>query len=91
MVALEQIANGALRRCLSQLSRDSDFDLILLDCPAILTIATTIIMASQVDGTIMVERERLSHRKNVSKALARLASSGGRLLGTVFVGSHKKA
>lgn len=90
-VAFEQIANGALRRCLGQLSRDSGFDLILLDCPAILTIATTIIMASQVDGTIMVERERLSHRGNVSKALARLASSGGRLLGTVFVGSHKKA
>ena len=88
-VALEQIANGALRRCLGQLSGDSGFDLILLDCPAILSIATTIIMASQVHGTIMVERERLSHRGNVSKALARLASSGGRLLGTVLVESRR--
>ena len=51
-------------------------------------IANTIIMASQVDGTIMVERERLSHRAMVAKALARLASAGGRLLGTVFVGSY---
>ena len=88
-IALEQIANGALQRCLDQLSSQSDFNLILLDCPAILMIANTIIMASQVDGTIMVERERLSHRAMVAKALARLASAGGRLLGTVFVGSYK--
>ena len=89
IIALEQIASGALQTYLDRLSTQSDFDLILLDCPAILTIANTIIMASHVDGTIMVERERLSHRGNVARALARLGSSGGHLLGTVVVGLHK--
>ena len=35
----------------------------------------------------MVERELVSQRPNVADALARLDSAGGRLMGTVFVGS----
>jgi len=35
----------------------------------------------------MVERESVSQRTDVANALARLASTGGRLFGTVFVGS----
>ena len=35
----------------------------------------------------MVERENVSRRTSIVSALARLDSAGGRLLGTVFIGS----
>jgi hypothetical protein len=43
-----------------------------------------------VNGTIMVERELISQRSEQVEALTRLVSSGGHLLGTVFVGSADK-
>jgi tyrosine-protein kinase Etk/Wzc len=85
--AFEEIANGAFEYFVGQLSKQHDYDVILLDSSPILPVADATILASQVDGTIMVEREHLSQRTNVAAALARLGSSGGRLLGTVFVGS----
>jgi capsular exopolysaccharide synthesis family protein len=86
----EEIANGAFKMCIDELRKQ--YNIILLDSPPILTLADTTILSSQVDGTIMVERELVSRRTNVISALARLGSAGGRLLGTVFIGSgsHEK-
>jgi capsular exopolysaccharide synthesis family protein len=86
-VVFEEIANGAFKICMEQISKEHNFDIILLDSSPILPVADATILASQVDGTIMVEREHLSRRASVANALARLGSSGGRLLGTVFIGS----
>lgn len=85
--AFEEISNGAFRACVGQLAEWYNYDIILLDSPPLLAVADSSILAGQVDGTIMVERESLSQRTNVADALARLAATGGRLLGTVFVGS----
>ena len=84
---VEEISNGAFKACMSQLSRQHNYDIILLDSPPLLPVADSSILAGQVDGTILVERESLSQRADVADALARLISAGGRLLGTVFVGS----
>jgi Mrp family chromosome partitioning ATPase len=81
----EEIANGALKTCIGELREQ--YNIILLDSPAILSMADAAILSSQVDGTIMVERELVSRRADVIGALARLGSAGGRLLGTVFIGS----
>ena len=81
----EETANGAFKTCIGQLRKQ--YNIILLDSPPILMLADATILSSQVDGTIMVERELVSRRANVINALARLLSSGGRLLGTVFIGS----
>jgi len=86
-MVFEEIANAAFGTCMDQLARQYDFDIILLDSAPILPVADATILAGQVDGTIMVEREHLSRRANVANALARLTSTGGRLLGTVFIGS----
>ena len=86
-IAAEEIANGAFRACMNQLSGQYNFDIILLDCSPVLPVADATILASQVDGTIMVERENISHRLNIFNALTRLDSGGGNLLGTVFIGS----
>ena len=86
----EEIANGAFETCIGQLREQ--YKIILLDSSPILTLADATILSNQVDGTIMVERELVSRRANVISALARLGSAGGRLLGTVFIGSssHEK-
>ena len=81
----EGTANGAFKACIGQLRRY--FDIILLDSSPILAVADATILSNQVDGTIMVERELVSQRPNVIDALDRLDSAGGRLMGTVFVGS----
>lgn len=82
--AFEEIA-GALRNCIDKMREQ--YDVILLDSPAVLPLADAAILAGQVDGTIMVEREQISRRDDIMAALARLGSAGGRLLGTVFIGS----
>lgn len=84
----EQTANGVFKACIAQLRKD--YDIILLDSPPIMPVADATILSSQVDGTIMVERELVSHREDLNDALTRLISSGGRLLGTVFVGSQDR-
>jgi len=85
--AFEGTANGAFKACLDQLRRH--FDFIILDSSPILPVADATILSSQVDGTIMVERELVSKRANVVDALERLDSAGGELMGTVFVGSRE--
>lgn len=87
----EEISNGAFKTCMGQLSNRYDYDIVLLDSAPLLPVADSTILAGQVDGTIMVERESLSQRTDVADALARLASTGGRLFGTVFVGSNGNA
>ena len=88
--AFEEIANGAFETCIRELRKQ--YNIILLDSSPLLPVADAAILSSQVDGTIMVERELVSRRADVISALDRLASAGGRLLGTVFIGSssHEK-
>ncbi len=86
-VVFEEIANGAFKNCIGRLFEQHGYDIILLDTPPIMPVADAIILAGQVDGTVMVEREHVSQRTEVANALIRLDSAGGRLLGTVFVGS----
>jgi capsular exopolysaccharide synthesis family protein len=84
-VEFEEIANGAFKTCIDKLRKQ--YNIILLDSPPVLPVADAAILSSQVDGTIIVERESVSRRADVINALARLGSAGGCLLGTVFIGS----
>jgi capsular exopolysaccharide synthesis family protein len=83
----EQTANGAFKAFISQLHKQ--YNIILLDSPPILPVADAVILSSQVDGTIIVERELVSRRANIIDAFTRLDSAGGRVLGTVFIGSSE--
>lgn len=86
----EEIANGAFKSCIRRLFERHGYDIILLDTPPILPVADATILAGQVDATIMVEREHVSRRAEVANALTRLGTTGGHLLGTVFVGSDSQ-
>jgi len=81
----EEIANGDFKAFIGKLRKQ--YNIILLDSSPLLAMADATIFSSQVDGVIMVEREFVSHRADLINALARLSSVGGRLLGTVFIGS----
>ena len=85
--AIEEIANGRFKACMDQVTKQGNYDVVLLDSSPILLSADATILAGQVDGTIMVERENVSRRSSVTNALTRLNCAGGRLLGTVFIGS----
>lgn len=89
-VVLEEIANGSFKSCIGRLFERHGYDIILVDTPPILPVADATILAGQVDGAIMVEREHVSQRTEVANALLRLNATGGRLLGTVFVGSAEQ-
>lgn len=84
-VVCEEMANGAFAVCMGQLAQQ--YDITLLDGPPVLPVADATVLAARVDGIILVERGRVSRRLDIVDALARLNSVGGRLLGTVFVGS----
>jgi len=83
-VVFDQTANGAFRACIDRLQKQ--YDIILVDSPPVLPVADAAILSSKVDGVIMVERELISRREEVVRAIARLSSAGGRFLGTVFMG-----
>jgi len=85
--AFEETANGDFKVHIDKLR--NQFDFILLDSPPVLPVADAVILSNQVDGIIIVERELISRRMDVINALARLSSAGGRLLGTVFIGSDQ--
>jgi polysaccharide biosynthesis transport protein len=87
----EEMANGAFRNCIDTLLARYGYDIVLLDASPVLPVADAVILAGQVDGTIMVERQSVSQRSHVLSALDRLNSTGGQLLGTVFVGSSHPA
>jgi Mrp family chromosome partitioning ATPase len=83
----DEIAHNAFKSWLGRLFERSGYEIILLDAPPLLPVADAAILAGQADATILVEREHVSRRAEVASALLLLGSTGGHLLGTVFVGS----
>ena len=63
------------------------YDIVLLDSAPVMPVADTRIVASQVDGTIMVMREQHCRRAEVGDAVTCLTNSGGHMLGMILVGS----
>jgi Mrp family chromosome partitioning ATPase len=84
-IVFEDIAKGSFLTCINKLRQR--YQIILLDCAPILPLADAAIMSNHVDGTILVERELVSHRRDVAVAIERLNSAGARFLGFAFVGS----
>jgi capsular exopolysaccharide synthesis family protein len=80
----ELLANGVFGACLARWKKNYDF--VLLDCPPVLPVADSRILARQVDGVIMVSRSSHCRRTDVIQACADLTAAGGPLLGSVLVG-----
>ena len=81
----EILADGAFTSCLARW-RD-EYDIVLFDSSPVLPVADARILSRHVDGTVLVVKEGHCRRSDVVDALTHLVTSGGRLLGTVFIGS----
>jgi capsular exopolysaccharide synthesis family protein len=81
----ELTTNGAFTARMAEWSRD--YDIVLLDSPPILPVADARILAGRTDGAIIVVREEGCRREDLTDAMACLGASGGKLLGTIFIGS----
>jgi capsular exopolysaccharide synthesis family protein len=82
---LDLLADGAFATLLERWRER--YDIVVLDSAPLLATADAAILARHADGAIMVVRERHCRRPAVVEALAVLSAAGGKLLGTVFVGS----
>lgn len=71
----------------------SQADIALIDSPPVLNMADASVLASKVDGVLIVVRQSSTKRDQVLAAIKQLQASGGQVLGFVFVrkGRHRKA
>jgi Mrp family chromosome partitioning ATPase len=59
-------------------------DVVLFDAPPVLMVADTMVLASQVDGTMLAVRSRSTRREVAARAVERLDSVQARVLGVVL-------
>ena len=60
------------------------YDIILFDCPPVLAVADSQIIANKVQGTVLVISSGTTEREAAVKAKERLESAKGKLLGVVL-------
>ncbi len=84
----ELIANGAFSAAIARWRKK--YEVVLLDSSPVLPVADARILAHHADGTILVVWAERTRRDDVVEALTHLESAGGKLWGTVFVGSRRR-
>jgi Mrp family chromosome partitioning ATPase len=62
----------------------TQFDWVLIDCPPVLAMADTPVLAPMTDGLIMVMRAEATNAQSVLRAADQLAGVGGKVLGAVL-------
>lgn len=62
----------------------SNADIIIYDAPPVLAVTDAQLLASQVDGTILVAREGKTQRREITEAVGLLRHVNANLLGTVM-------
>ncbi len=78
----ELLGGQRMREMISNLS--GMFDLVLFDTPPLLAAADAAILATRVDGVVMVVRAGQTQRGAAQQALQQLATVGARVIGAVL-------
>ncbi len=78
----ELLGNGRLATMLDELKTLYDF--ILLDCPPVLPVTDTVLIAAIAEGTVLVAREGETDLKRLVAAKRQLAQGNARLLGVIM-------
>lgn len=63
------------------------YDIVIFDMPPVVTVTDAQIMASKVDGTLLVIRENVTNKESLGKATELLKLVNARVLGTVYNGA----
>jgi len=77
----ELLQSDSFRHLLTRLERE--FDLVILDSPP-LVVTDAAILATRVDGSVMVVRRGTSDRRDVQRARRAISDVGGSLIGAVL-------
>ncbi len=78
----ELLSSQTFRRLIEVLARE--FDLLVLDAPPVLAVADAAILAAQVDAMVMVTVSGQTRLPSAARAIERIRSVGGNLLGLVI-------
>lgn len=76
------IASPAMRTLLDQAR--ADYDVIVVDCPDLLSATDAATVAAHADGVLLVLDARTSRQRPVGEAVDRLRMAGGRIVGVVM-------
>ncbi|MEM9789762.1 MAG: AAA family ATPase [Planctomycetota bacterium] len=80
------------RRCRELLTRlESEFDLVLIDCPPVLLASEAKILAKHVDAAVIVTRANRDKRGMTARAIRRVSGQRADLLGVVLNGVRSAA
>ena len=63
------------------------YDIVIFDMPPVVNVTDAQIMASKVDGTLLVIRENVTNKESLGKATELLKLVNARVLGTVYNGA----
>ncbi len=64
------------------------YHIILFDSPPLLPVTDATILASKVDGIVLVIKERKTAKRNITRSIELINSVHGNLLGSVVTGIH---
>ena len=78
----EVLDTQAMRDLLRRLR--TEYDVVIIDAPPILPVADAAILASDVDGVLLLARYGSTSRDQLRQAVSRIDSVGGRLIGTIL-------
>jgi capsular exopolysaccharide synthesis family protein len=78
----ELLDSGAFRKLLARLSQE--YDRILIDSPPAVPVTDPAVLATAVDGVLLVVRNREAHRDLARRAAQHILDVGGNLLGVVL-------
>ncbi|HTE64740.1 MAG TPA: polysaccharide biosynthesis tyrosine autokinase [Candidatus Binatia bacterium] len=76
------VTSARLPRLLARLREQ--FELVLIDSPPVLATAEAVVLASSVDGVVLVVRAGQTDRSSVEQAMRQIKGVGARLVGAVL-------
>lgn len=81
---VELLASPQMREFLDRVG--ADFDVIILDTPAVVPVVDAAVVAGMVAGALLVTRPGVVHRKDLQTAVDAFEQAGAQLLGVVVNG-----
>ena len=81
----ELLSSKAMREFIVETKRE--YDLVLYDSPPMLPVTDPAVLATGIDGVVLVVKERKTSRESVHRSIEILKDVGARLLGTIVTGA----
>jgi capsular exopolysaccharide synthesis family protein len=81
----ELLGTARVAELLAALQADNDY--VLIDAPPVLPVTDAVVLASRVDGVVLVATAKVTGRRDLAKALATFQAADSPLLGIVVNGA----